>query len=57
MTSQAARAVLVAGILFALAGGGFGLYGWLTLGRGRPAVAGASAPTTAADALQAALDA
>jgi Do/DeqQ family serine protease len=54
MTPQAARAVLAAGILFALAGLGFGFYGWLAFGRGRPAVAGASAPASAADALQAA---
>jgi Do/DeqQ family serine protease len=53
MTPQVARSVLVASLLFALAGLGFGGYGWLALGRGRPAAPAAS-PTAAADALQAA---
>jgi Do/DeqQ family serine protease len=53
MTPQAARSILLASILFALAGAGFGFYGWLAGGRGRPAPPPAS-PTAAVDALQAA---
>jgi Do/DeqQ family serine protease len=53
MTPQAARAVLVAGFLLALAGVSFGVYGWLTAGRARPAAA-VSSPVATADALQAA---
>jgi Do/DeqQ family serine protease len=53
MTLQAARSVLAAGILFAIAGAGFGLYGYLATGRSRLAAPAAS-PTAAADALQAA---
>jgi serine protease Do/serine protease DegQ len=53
MTPQAARAVLAAGILFALAGMGFGFYGWSTGGRGR-ATPPPSSPAATADALQAA---
>jgi Do/DeqQ family serine protease len=53
MTPQAARAVLLAGVLFALAGLGFGVYGWTQASRARgPAATGSSA--SAADALQAA---
>ena len=52
MTPQAARAILVAGVLFALTGAGFGLYGWLSTTR-RPAAVAAS-PVATADALQAA---
>jgi Do/DeqQ family serine protease len=52
MTPQVARTVLLAGILFALAGLGFGLHGWL---RGsRSTGSGASSPAATADALQAA---
>jgi len=53
MTPQAARAVLVGGLLFALAGLGFGVYGWTQVSRARtptPTVG----PLGAADALQAA---
>jgi Do/DeqQ family serine protease len=53
MTPQVARSVLVAGLLFALAGLGFGGYGWLATGRGRP-VAPVASPTATADALQSA---
>jgi Do/DeqQ family serine protease len=53
MTPQAARSVLAAGILFALAGVGFGFYGWSTGGRGRVTPA-PSSPAATADALQAA---
>ena len=53
MTPQAARAVLAASVLFALAGLGFGVYGWLAPGRPRGPAAPAS-PTATADALQAA---
>jgi Do/DeqQ family serine protease len=53
MTPQAARAILAAAVLFALAGTGFGIYGWIGAGRGRPAATVAS-PTATADALQAA---
>jgi len=35
MTPQVARAVLAAGVLFALAGLGFGVYGWTQTARGR----------------------
>jgi Do/DeqQ family serine protease len=52
MTPQAARAILLAAILFALGGLGFGLHGWLTAAR-RPAAA-APSPTATADALEAA---
>jgi Do/DeqQ family serine protease len=52
MTPQAARAVLVASVLFALAGVGFGMYGWLA--PGRPRAAAPVSPTATADALQAA---
>ena len=48
----AARAILLAGILFALGGLGFGLYGWLATARRPPAVA--PSPTATADALEAA---
>jgi Do/DeqQ family serine protease len=56
MTPQAARAILVAGLLFALAGMGFGAYGALTMSRARStaAAAAAAAPGATADALQAA---
>ncbi len=53
MTSQGARSILLASILFALAGTGFGFYGWLAGGRARLAPTPASAIATA-DALQAA---
>jgi Do/DeqQ family serine protease len=52
MTPQATRAVLVASVLFALAGLGFGMYGWLA--PGRPRAAAPVSPTATADALQAA---
>ena len=54
MTPQVARAVLVAGLLFALAGVGFGVYGWSQGPRGRGPAAAGGGPTAAADALQAA---
>ena len=54
MTLQAARAVLVAGLLFALAGLGFSIYGWLQTPRVRGVVTTAGGSTAAADALQAA---
>jgi Do/DeqQ family serine protease len=53
MTPQAARAVLAAGILFALAGLGFGVYGWTQSPR-RPGPVAAGASTAGAEALQAA---
>src|SRR6266850_1385000 len=53
MTPQAAKAVLVAGLLFALAGLGFGVYGWSQGARVR-GQATAATPLGAADALQAA---
>jgi Do/DeqQ family serine protease len=53
MTPQAARAVLVAAILFVLAGVSFGIYGWLAVGRERSAPLPVS-PVATADALQAA---
>ena len=53
MTPQAVRAALAAAVLFALAGTGFGVYGWLTtVRRGGPA--GPASPVATADALQAA---
>jgi Do/DeqQ family serine protease len=52
MTPQTVRAALLAAVLFALAGAGFGLYGWLAMAR-RPAQV-ASSPAATADALQAA---
>jgi Do/DeqQ family serine protease len=52
VSPQAARALFLTGVLFAFAGLGFGLYGWLTTGR-RPATASPS-PTATADLLQAA---
>jgi serine protease Do len=53
MTPQTARAVVAAAILFAFAGAGFAVYGWLgtTAGRSKPA---APSPMGTADALQAA---
>src|SRR6185295_9999354 len=54
MTPQAARVVLVAGLLFALAGAGFGVYGWTQGPRGRGPAAAGGGPMAAADALQAA---
>ncbi len=53
MTPQAARAILLAAVLFALAGAGFGFYGWLASGHAR-LVPPAASPTATADALQAA---
>ena len=53
MTSQAARSILLASVLFALTGLGFGVYGWFAGGRGRPEPPPVS-PTATADALQAA---
>src|SRR5213596_303121 len=53
MTPQTVRAALVASMLFAFAGAGFAVFGWLT----RPATKsgpGAPAPIATADALQAA---
>jgi Do/DeqQ family serine protease len=53
MTPQTVRAALVASVLFAFAGAGFAVFGWLT----RPATKGgpvAPAPIATADALQAA---
>jgi serine protease Do/serine protease DegQ len=52
MTPNAARSILLASLLLALAGVGFGAYGWLGT-RGRPAPSPIS-PTATADALQAA---
>src|SRR5437868_487064 len=54
MTPQVARTVLVAGLLFALAGLGFGAYGWSQGPRMRGPAAAGGGPTAAADALQAA---
>jgi serine protease Do len=54
MTPQVARAVLVAGLLFALAGLGFGAYGWSQGPRMRGQAAAGGGPIAAADALQAA---
>jgi Do/DeqQ family serine protease len=53
MTPQAARAVMVGGLLFALAGLGFGVYGWTQASRMRAPTPSVS-PLGAADALQAA---
>jgi Do/DeqQ family serine protease len=53
MTPQAARAMVLASVLFAFAGAGFGVYGWMAPGRDRPEPPPAS-PTATADALQAA---
>jgi Do/DeqQ family serine protease len=53
MTPQAVRAALAAAVLFALAGTGFGVYGWLTTVRG-VGPGGPSSPVATADALQAA---
>src|SRR2546426_2387133 len=53
MTPQAARAVMVGGLLFALAGLGFGVYGWTQTSRMRAPTPSVS-PLGAADALQAA---
>jgi Do/DeqQ family serine protease len=52
MTPAVARVVLLAGVLFALAGTGFGLYGWIVTGRRM--VPAPSSPAATADALQAA---
>ena len=54
MTPQTARAAVLAGLLFALAGVGFGLYGVLMVGRARSASSSAVASTSSAEALQAA---
>ena len=54
MTPQVARAVLVGGLLFALAGLGFGVYGWTQAPRMRGPIVGGASPLAAADALQAA---
>ena len=51
MTPRAARAIVVAAVLFALAGTGFGVYGWLLTQRSRPAPPPVS-PTATADAMQ-----
>jgi Do/DeqQ family serine protease len=53
MTPQASRSILLAGVLFAIAGMGFGVYGWLTRARDQ-ATPPAVSPTATADALQAA---
>jgi Do/DeqQ family serine protease len=53
MTAQTARTALMASVLFAFAGLGFGVYGFVTSGRVRTAVPSANATATA-DALQAA---
>ncbi len=53
MTPQAARSVLVAGLLFALAGLGFGVYGWTQAGQSRGA-APAGKTVGGAESLQAA---
>jgi S1-C subfamily serine protease len=53
MTPQASRSILLAGVLFAIAGMGFGVYGWLTRARD-PAAPPPVSPTATADALQAA---
>jgi Do/DeqQ family serine protease len=52
MTPLASRSILLAGVLFAIAGMGFGVYGWLT--RARDQAAPPVSPTATADALQAA---
>jgi Do/DeqQ family serine protease len=53
MTAQTARTALIASILFAFAGLGFGVYGFLASGRVRAPTSSANASATA-DALQAA---
>ena len=53
MTAQTARTALMASVLFAFAGLGFGVYGFLASGRVRAAAPSANASATA-DALQAA---
>ena len=53
MTAQTARSALIASILFAFAGLGFGVYGFLASGRVRAPTSSANASATA-DALQAA---
>jgi serine protease Do/serine protease DegQ len=53
MTPQASRSILLAGVLFAIAGMGFGVYGGLTRARD-PAAPPPVSPTATADALQAA---
>ncbi|TMQ23216.1 MAG: Do family serine endopeptidase [Candidatus Rokuibacteriota bacterium] len=53
MTPQVARAVLAAGVLFALAGLGFGVYGWTQTARGRGSATAGGAPS-GAEAIQAA---
>jgi Do/DeqQ family serine protease len=53
MTPQAARSVLAAGLLFALAGLGFGVYGWSQVSHGR-GVAPAARAVGGAESLQAA---
>jgi len=53
MTPQVAKTILVGGVLFALAGLGFGVYGWTQGSRAR-GQATAATPVGAADALQAA---
>ena len=54
MTPQTARAAVLAGLLFALAGVGFGLYGVLMVGRARSTSSSAVASASSAEALQAA---
>jgi Do/DeqQ family serine protease len=54
MTTQTARTALIASVLFALAGLGFAVYGFLGSGRVRASLPGSSGPTATADALQAA---
>ena len=53
MTAQTARTALIASVLFALAGVGFGVYGFMAGGRVRASLPGSNASATA-DALQAA---
>jgi Do/DeqQ family serine protease len=53
MTGQTARTALIASVLFALAGIGFGVYGFLSGGRVRASLPGSN-PSATADALQAA---
>ena len=53
MTAQTARTALMASVLFAFAGLGFGVYGFVASGRVRTVVPSANATATA-DALQAA---
>jgi Do/DeqQ family serine protease len=53
MTPQTARAVVVAALLFAFAGIGFAIYGWLGSGSG-PSRTATPSPMGTADALQAA---